>query len=108
MSQRGTTIDTFDRYMSNSDATKAVLNSPCVDRYNGKCLSRDNSKAVISDKFGRPKGENRKRNANNNGNKGNNKGAGNGGGNNQPKKPKNGQAGNVSAFSKCLSYLKLN
>ena len=41
--------------MTGSDAQKAVMNSPCVDKYSGKCLSKDNSKAVLCDRFGRPK-----------------------------------------------------
>ena len=53
-----------------TEATKAVLNSPCVDRYGGKCLSKDNSKAVPSDRFGKPKHD--KKRPNNAKGKGNN------------------------------------
>ena len=100
--------------MSNGEASKQVLNSPCCDRFNGKVLSRDNSKAVFSDRFGRPKGENRKRNQDKKGN--NQKGQNNGGNQNagpSNKKPKGGQ-NNVSKSSyidlqslKFLTYFNL-
>ena len=92
VAQRDATIDVYDRYMTNGEATKGVLNSPCVDKYNGKVLSRDNSKAVISDRFGRPKGENRKRNGDR---KGNQKGNNNDNAGTSNKKPKKGQNNNV-------------
>ena len=68
-----------------TEATKAVLNSPCVDRYGGKCLSKDNSKAVPSDRFGKPKQDKKRPN--------NAKGKGNNNGGPNSKKPKNNQKG---------------
>lgn len=50
--------------MNGSDAQKAVMNSPCVDRYSGKCLSKDNSKAVLCDRFGRPKTDKKRKGGN--------------------------------------------
>ena len=94
VAQRDATIDVYDRYMTNGEATKGVLNSPCVDKYNGKVLSRDNSKAVISDRFGRPKGENRKRNGDK---KGNNKGQSGGNNDNAGPSNKKGKKNNNNA-----------
>ena len=67
--QRDATIEIYNRYMGGSDAQKSVMNSPCVDRYSGKCLSKDNSKAVLCDRFGRPKTD-KKRKGGPNGNGG--------------------------------------
>ena len=99
VAQRDATIDVYDRYMSNGEASKGVLNSPCVDKFNGKVLSRDNTKAVLSDRFGRPKGENRKRNGDKKGNN-NNKGQGNNNGAGPSNKKKKGQ-NNVSICEFC-------
>ena len=41
--------------MNGTEAQKSVMKSPCADKYSGKCLSKDNSKAVLCDRFGRPK-----------------------------------------------------
>ena len=82
-------------------ARKAVLNTPCVDRYGGKCLSRDNSKAVPSDRYGRPKSD--KKRGSNNG-KNNGKGSNDGGPNS--KKAKNNQ--NKNGDNKKVRILPLS
>ena len=101
LSQRDATLDIYDRHMSSNDAGKSVLNSPCVDKFNGKCLSRDGSKAVISDRYGRPKGD-RKRNNDKKGGQNNHNGGQNGGPN---KKSKKGQADNVSELTDNLDLI---
>ena len=60
--QKSTTLATHDRYLSSSDAVKQVLQSPCVDRYGAKVLSRDKSKAVPCDRFGKPKDGKKRKN----------------------------------------------
>ena len=59
-------MEIYDRFMSGSEAQKGVLNSPCVDKYGGKCLSKDNSKAVPSDRFGKPRGDKKRKGGNGN------------------------------------------
>ena len=82
-----------------TEATKAVLNTPCVDRYGGKCLSRDNSKAVPSDRFGKPKSD--KKRGSQNG-KGNGKGNGNNDGGPNSKKAKNNNNKNGNNKKVCI------
>ena len=63
-------MEIYDRFMNGSEAQKGVLNSPCVDKYGGKCLSKDNSKAVPSDRFGKPRGDKKRKGGGNNSNDG--------------------------------------
>ena len=84
-----------------TDVTKAVLNTPCCDKFGGKCLSKDNSKAVPCDRFGRPKNDKKRQN----------NGKGNGRQNNQggpnSKKPKNNQNNKSNGNNKKVSFLHL-
>ena len=90
-------MEIYDRFMS-SDVTKAVLNTPCTDKYGGKCLSKDNSKAVACDRFGRPKSDKKRPHNGKNGNK-----KGGDGGPSSKKKKGNKDGKKVRLFSRYLN-----
>ena len=68
--QKQDTLGSLERFLNTGDVYKQVLSSPCCDRFGGRCLSRDRTKCVPCDRFGRPKGDRkRKGDANNSGDK---------------------------------------
>ena len=99
-------MEVYDRFMS-GDATKVVLNTPCVDKFGGKCLSKDNSKAVAADRFGRPKTDKKRPH----GGKAGNKKGGDGGPSSKKKKGNKDNKkvcflyGSVLWYFLCLDFL---